>query len=93
MRYSDALVHFGALEFKNILRLATGDAHLVGPRADASFGIKHQSHRAGDHIELSVHAEIEFITYARFLVTEITVLSRTVLGGLRSFYKGNADIS
>lgn len=79
MRYSDALVHLGTLELENILRLAAGNAHLVGPRADAGFRIKDQSSRAGDHIELSVHAEIELITYARFLVAKVAVLSRTVL--------------
>lgn len=93
MRHSDALVHLGALELENILRLATGNAHFIGPCADAGFRIKDQSNRAGDHIELSINAEVELIAYARLLVAEIAILTRTVLRGLRGFCEERAVIS
>lgn len=93
MRDSNALVHLGALELENILRFATGDAHFIGPSADAGFGIKDQSNRAGDHIELSINAEVEFIAYARLLVAKIAILTWTVLRGLRGFCEEGALIS
>lgn len=51
---------------------------LVGPSANASFRIKHQTSRARYHIKLSVDAVKECVAIFGIFVREIAVLARTV---------------
>lgn len=86
MGHSNALVHLGASKLEDILRLAASDADLIGPGADASLGIEDQTLRAGDHVELSVHAEVELVANSRLLMAKVTVLPGAVQRGLRGFW-------
>lgn len=84
MGHGNALVHLGALELKDVLRLAASHAHLIGPRADASLRIEHQARRTRDHIEHAIHTEVELVANAGLLVAKVSVLARTVQRGLGS---------
>jgi len=78
MGHRDALVDLGTLEVEDVLRLATSDAHLVWPAADARLGIEDQTGRTGDHVELPVHAEVELVADAGLLVAKVSVLPGTM---------------
>lgn len=73
------LIHFGAFEFENVLRIATLHTDLIGPCANAGFGIEHQTHGTGNHIELSIDTVVEFITHTLLFMTEVAVFAWTML--------------
>lgn len=87
MCYGNTFIHLGTLELKDILRFAASDAHLIGPGADASLGIKYQANGTGDHVKLAIDTEIELIADAWLLVTKITILPGAMLRRLWSFFK------
>jgi len=89
MGHRDALVDLGALEVEDVLRLATGDAHLVRPAANACLGIEDQASRTGDHVELPVHAEVELVADAGLLMAKVSVLTGTMWRWLWCFCNVN----
>lgn len=84
----NALVDLGALELEDVLRLAAGHSDLIWPGADAGLGIEDQTGRAGDHVELTVDAEVELVADSGLFVAKVSVLAGTVerrLGGFCRF--------
>lgn len=81
------LIHLGTLEFKDVCRLAAGNADLIRPSADAGLGIEDEASRTGDHIELAIDAIVEFVTDAGLFMAKVSILPGTMLTGLRSLCK------
>lgn len=59
---------------------------LIRPGADASLVVVHQTIRAGDHVELAVHAVVELAALLRVFVGEVTVLARAMQRGDWGFW-------
>lgn len=84
-------VHFRALEFENIRRFASGDAHLVRPSTNAGFRIEDKARGTSDHIKLAINTIVELVADAGLLMAEVSVLSGTMVAGLRLLYREYND--
>lgn len=78
MSLSHGFVYFRATELEDIFAGTASFLGLIWPCANASLWIKYQTCWAGDHVELSIHAVVEFVTDTLVLVTEISMESGAV---------------
>lgn len=80
------LIHLGTLELKDVRRLASCNAHLIGPSADAGLRIEDKTSGASDHIELAIDTIVELVTDASLFVAKVSILSGTMMAWLRILY-------